>query len=102
MLEILLIILFFNICLFLYLFDNINGYNLIIIPTMLTKIILIYESDVYLFFSKYKLTKKINDFDDKLNKKCFFHIFNLFFKNNNLNVNNIKSKIILNVDSEEE
>jgi hypothetical protein len=105
MLEFLLIISFYNIFLVLYLFNILTFLNFLFLSIFITIFILTIEKDIYLLFSKYKLTKKINIYDDKLNKKCILFLFKIFFKNKNKNyINNvnINSKIILNVDSDEE
>jgi len=95
MIEFLFIILTFNLSFCFYLFNIINIYNFIIIPLMTTKIILTFEKDIYLLYSK-----RFIEFDDKLNKKCLSYIFNLFLKKNISN--KIQSRIIIDNVSEEE
>jgi hypothetical protein len=96
MIDILLIFFIFNLSFWFYLFDIINGYNLIIIPILITKIILTFEKDFFYFCPKIIL-----QLDDNLNKKCFLYIFNLFFKKKK-NEKKIQSKIIIDTVSEEE
>ena len=103
MFEFLLIIFTFNLFFSLYLFNTIDIYTTIILPSFIAKFIIKYEKRFYLYFSNYKIIKKINKFDMELNKKFLLFIFRLFIKNiKNIKNNNINSRIIIDNNSDED
>lgn len=106
MLEFLLIMFTFNLFFNLYLFNIIDIYTMIILPSFIAKFILKYEKKFYLHFSNYKIIKKINKIDMELNKKFLLFIFSLFLKKFNKNIKNnninINSRIIIDNNSDED